>query len=102
MPQGSVLVNCARGALLDHAALADALRGGHLLAAALDVFDVEPLPADHPLRDAPNVVLTPHLAGASQQVARNASRMVADEADRYRRGEPPRHCANPEVLEERR
>ena len=102
MPQGSVLVNCARGALLDHAALADALRGGHLLAAALDVFDVEPLPADHPLRDAPNVVLTPHLAGASQQVARNASRMVADEADRYRRGEPPRHCANPEVLEQRR
>jgi D-3-phosphoglycerate dehydrogenase len=98
MPAGSVLVNCARGALLDHAALADALRGGHLMAAGLDVFDVEPLPADHPLRDAPNVVMTPHLAGASQQVARNASRMVAAEADRYRRGEPPAHCANPDVL----
>ena len=99
MPQGSVLVNCARGALVDHAALADALTGGHLFAAGLDVFDVEPLPADHPLRDAPNVVTTPHLAGASQQVARNASRMVAAEADRYRRGEPPAHCANPDVLE---
>lgn len=98
MPPGSVLVNCARGALVDHAALADALRDGHLFAAGLDVFDVEPLPADHPLRSAPNVVLTPHLAGASQQVARNASRMVAAEADRYRRGLPPEHCANPEVL----
>jgi D-3-phosphoglycerate dehydrogenase len=100
MPQGSVLVNCARGALVDHAALADALRSGHLFAAGLAVFDVEPLPPNHPLRDAPNVVMTPHLAGASQQVARNASRMVAAEADRYRRGEPPAHCANPEVLTE--
>jgi D-3-phosphoglycerate dehydrogenase / 2-oxoglutarate reductase len=98
MPQGSVLVNCARGALVDHAALADALRAGHLFAAALDVFDVEPLPADHPLRSAPNVVMTPHLAGASRQVVRNACRMVAAEADRYRRGEPPAHCANPDVL----
>jgi D-3-phosphoglycerate dehydrogenase len=98
MPQGSVLINCARGALVDHAALADAVRGGHLFAAGLDVFDVEPLPADHPLRSAPNVVMTPHLAGASQQVVRNACRMVAAEADRYRRGEPPAHCANPDVL----
>jgi D-3-phosphoglycerate dehydrogenase len=98
MPQGSVLVNCARGALVDHAALADALRGGHLFAAGLDVFDVEPLPVDHPLRSAPNVVMTPHLAGASQQVVRNACRMVAAEADRHRRGEPPAHCANPDVL----
>jgi D-3-phosphoglycerate dehydrogenase / 2-oxoglutarate reductase len=98
LPQGSVVVNCARGALLDHAALADALRSGHLFGAGLDVFDVEPLPPDHPLRDAPNVVMTPHLAGASQQVARNASRMVAAEADRWRRGEPPAHCANPDVL----
>ena len=54
MPAGSVLVNDARGALLDHAALAAALRDGHLFAAGLDVFDVEPLPADHPLRDAPH------------------------------------------------
>jgi D-3-phosphoglycerate dehydrogenase len=98
MPPGSVLVNCARGGLVDHAALADALRGGHLLAAGLDVFDVEPLPADHPLRGAPRVVLTPHLAGASEQVARRASRMVAVEADRWRRGEPPLNCANPDVL----
>ena len=98
MPQGAVLVNCARGALLDHAALADALRRGHLHAAGLDVFDIEPLPADHPLRGLPNVVTTPHLAGASRQVAQRASRMVAAEAGRWRRGEAPAHCANPEVL----
>lgn len=98
MPQGAVLINCARGALVDHAALADALRAGHLFAAGLDVFDEEPLPPDHPLRRAPNVVMTPHLAGASRQVAGNACRMVAAEADRFRRGEPPLHCANPDVL----
>ncbi len=98
MPRGSVLVNCARGALLDYAALADALRSGHLHAAGLDVFDVEPLPADHPLRGLANVVTTPHLAGASRQVAQRASRMVAAEAGRWRRGEAPAHCANPEVL----
>jgi len=98
MPPGAVLVNCARGALVDHAALADALCDGHLFAAGLDVFDEEPLPADHPLRRAPNVVMTPHLAGASRQVAGNACRMVAAEADRFRRGEPPLHCANPDVL----
>jgi D-3-phosphoglycerate dehydrogenase len=102
MPAGSVLVNCARGGLLDHAALAAALHDGHLFAAGLDVFDVEPLPADHPLRDAPNVVTTPHLAGASRATAERASRMVAEEAARWRRGEPPKHCANPDVLDRRR
>ncbi len=98
MPPGSVLVNCARGALLDHAALAVALRTGHLFAAGLDVFDVEPLPADHPLRGAPNVVLTPHLAGASRATAQRAARAAPPEARRWAAGEPPLHCANPEVL----
>jgi D-3-phosphoglycerate dehydrogenase len=98
MPAGSVLVNCARGGLLDYQALADALRGGHLFAAGLDVYDVEPLPAGHPLRDAPNVVMTPHLAGASRAVAERAAGMVAAEAGRWLLGEPPAHCANPDVL----
>lgn len=102
LPAGAVFVNCARGALLDHTALAAALRGGHLHSAALDVFDAEPLPADHPLRGAPNVVMTPHLAGASRATAERASRIVADEAARWRRGEPPAHCANPDVLDRRK
>jgi D-3-phosphoglycerate dehydrogenase / 2-oxoglutarate reductase len=95
LPRGAVLVNCARGALVDHAALAAALADGHLAAAGLDVFDVEPLPAEHPLRGLPTVVTTPHLAGASRQVAQRASRMVAVEAARWRRGEPSLNAATP-------
>ncbi|MFI7678108.1 2-hydroxyacid dehydrogenase [Actinophytocola sp. NPDC049390] len=98
MPAGSVLVNCARGGLLDYDALAKALTDGHLFAAAVDVYDEEPLPAGHPLRAAPNVVMTPHLAGASRAVAARAARMVGVEAARWLAGEPPLHCANPEVL----
>ncbi len=98
MPAGSVLVNCARGGLLDYGALAAALHSGHLFGAALDVYDEEPLPDDHPLRDAPNVVMTPHLAGASRPVAARAARMVGVEAVRWLAGEPPLNCANPEVL----
>lgn len=98
MPAGSVLVNCARGGLLDYHALAKALTGGHLFAAAVDVYDEEPLPAGHPLREAPNVVMTPHLAGASRAVAARAAHMVGVEAARWLAGEPPLHCANPEVL----
>src|SRR2546430_2593527 len=55
------VINCARGGLVDEIALAEALRSGHVAAAALDVFETEPLPADSPLRGIPNVVLTPHL-----------------------------------------
>lgn len=98
MPSGAVLVNCARGGLVDHPALAEALRSGHLAGAGLDVFDVEPLPADHPLRGAPGVVTTPHLAGASRAVAHRAAEMVAEEVRRHVAGEPPAHLANPDVL----
>ncbi|SOD62307.1 D-3-phosphoglycerate dehydrogenase [Streptomyces zhaozhouensis] len=101
MPRGSVLVNCARGGLLDYEALTAALADGHLFAAGLDVFDEEPLAADHPLRSAPNAVLSPHLAGASRATARRAATMVAAEAGRWLRGDAPLHCANPEVLEAR-
>jgi D-3-phosphoglycerate dehydrogenase / 2-oxoglutarate reductase len=62
MRPGSFLVNCARGSLVDHGALLDALAGGHLAGAGLDVTEPEPLPADHPLRRQPRVVITPHIA----------------------------------------
>jgi D-3-phosphoglycerate dehydrogenase len=65
MRPGSYLVNCARGALVDHAALLSALESGHLAGAGLDVTEPEPLPAGHPLLDRTDVVVTPHIASAS-------------------------------------
>ncbi len=94
MPPGAVLVNSARGALLDYGPLPDALRSGRLGALALDVYDVEPPPADWPLRSAPNVVATPHLGGATRQTAHRAARIAAGESARYLRGERLEHPAN--------
>ncbi|MER5889778.1 2-hydroxyacid dehydrogenase [Streptomyces sp. NPDC001941] len=98
MPRGSVIVNCARGALLDYDAVCDALDSGQLSGAGFDVFPVEPVPADSRLLKTPGIVMTPHIAGGSQQVAHKAARIVADEVGRYLRGEPLAHCANPEAL----
>ncbi|MDG4820544.1 2-hydroxyacid dehydrogenase [Asanoa sp. WMMD1127] len=78
LPAGAVLVNTARGGLLDYGAVVDALESGRLGAAAFDVFDAEPLPADSRLRTAPRVVLTPHLAGATRQTAERAAALAAD------------------------
>ncbi|MGW1596248.1 2-hydroxyacid dehydrogenase [Streptomyces sp. NPDC002343] len=98
MPRGAVLVNCARGALADYDAVCDALDSGHLAAAGFDVFPTEPVPAGSRLLSTPGIVLTPHIAGASREVAHKAARIVAAEAARFLRGEPPAHCANPEAL----
>jgi D-3-phosphoglycerate dehydrogenase len=98
MPRGSVLVNCARGALVDYEAVCDALESGQLRGAGFDVYPAEPVPAASRLLTAPGVVLTPHIAGASQQVAHRAARIAAAEVGRFLRGEDPAHCANPEVL----
>ncbi|WP_199550999.1 2-hydroxyacid dehydrogenase [Streptomyces sp. N35] len=99
MPRGSVLVNCARGALLDYDAVCDALDSGQLSGAGFDVFPEEPVPAGSRLLTTPGIVMTPHIAGGSQEVAHKAARIVAGEVGRYLRGEPLAHCANPEVLE---
>ena len=98
MPAGGVLVNCARGSLVDQQAVADALASGHLFGAAFDVFEAEPIPPDSPLLREPNFIGTPHVAGASSQVAHKAARMMAAEVGRFSRGEPLLHCANPNVL----
>ncbi|MBM7167657.1 2-hydroxyacid dehydrogenase [Streptomyces sp. G44] len=98
MPRGSVLVNCARGALLDYDAVCDALDSGQLSGAAFDVYPQEPVPAGSRLLRTPGIVMTPHIAGASQEVAHKAARIVAGEVGRFLRGEPLAHCANPEVF----
>jgi D-3-phosphoglycerate dehydrogenase len=81
MKKGAFLVNAARGGVVDEWALARALQDGHLSGAAVDVFEAEPLGADSPLREAPNLVLTPHLgastAEAQERVALEISRSVA-------------------------
>ncbi|WGH79914.1 hydroxyacid dehydrogenase [Jannaschia ovalis] len=77
MKPGAVLVNAARGGILDEAALADALRSGHLAGAALDTFETEPLGPDHPFADVPNLILTPHVGGVTAEANARVSEMTA-------------------------
>lgn len=99
MPSGAVLVNSARGGLLDYSVLPELLRSGRLGALALDVYDVEPPPADWSLFDAPNVVLSPHLAGATKQTAQRAASIVAGDVERFLAGDLPEFLANPAVVD---
>ncbi len=69
--RGVRIINCARGGLIDEAALVQALQDGHVAGAALDVFEVEPLPSDSSLRSAPNLVLTPHLGASTVEIAQS-------------------------------
>lgn len=69
MHKGAIIVNTARGGVVDEVALADALRAGHIAGAGIDVFDVEPPAPDHPLLGFDEVILTPHIAGLTQQAA---------------------------------
>lgn len=78
MKKGAVLVNTSRGHIVDLAAVAAALRDGRLGGAAIDVFDVEPLPATASLQDCPKLVLTPHISGVSTQSNERVSFMVAE------------------------
>ncbi|HVE12220.1 MAG TPA: phosphoglycerate dehydrogenase [Elusimicrobiota bacterium] len=73
MKKGARLINCARGELVDDAALAEALKSGHLGGAALDVFEKEPLPADSPLIGAPRLILTPHLGASTIEAQRKVA-----------------------------
>ena len=87
MPDGALLVNAARGPVVDTEALTRELASGRL-GAALDVTDPEPLPADHPLWSMPNLLLTPHVAGSVHGLLPRAYRLVGDQVRRYAAGEP--------------
>jgi len=95
----AVLINTARGGIVDTAALADALRAGRLAGAGLDVTEQEPLDPASPLFRMEQVVVTPHAAWYSEEGRSDLKRRVAEEAVRLVRGERPRHCVNPEVFD---
>ena len=78
MKPGAVLINTARGGIVDEAAVAGALRSGHLGGAALDVFEHEPLAADHAFAGCPNLLLTPHIAGVTAEANERVSLLIAD------------------------
>lgn len=88
MKPSAYLINVARGAIVDTLALADALQMGKLAGAALDVFEQEPLPADHPIRNAPNTILHPHAAWYSEEAMVQLQINAAEEVARALRGEP--------------
>lgn len=98
MKPTAFLVNTSRGGIVDEQALARALKEGKLGGAALDVLSTEPPPRDHPLRQAPNMILTPHLAFYSRESVIELQTKAADEVARALRGEPPRSPVNPDVL----
>ncbi|MGZ4515869.1 MAG: NAD(P)-dependent oxidoreductase [Mycobacterium sp.] len=98
MRDGVVFLNTARAQLHDTDALVDALRGGKVAAAGLDHFVGEWLPTDHPLVGMPNVVLTPHIGGATWNTEARQAQMVADDLEALLAGRTPAHIVNPEVL----
>ena len=87
MRPGSVLINTARGGLIDEAALIEALQRGHLGGAALDVFETEPLPRDNPLLSFTNVILTPHIAAGTRDALRTKMEAVFANLLRFTKGE---------------
>jgi D-3-phosphoglycerate dehydrogenase / 2-oxoglutarate reductase len=94
MKKTAVLVNTSRGGIVDEAALYDALKGGRLFAAGLDVWEVEPPPKDAPLLSLPNVVGTPHSAGGTFETQERSSLQVAMQVVEVLQGKPPQNRVN--------
>lgn len=101
MKKSAVLVNVARGPVLDEAAIVEALQQKKIRGAALDVFDKQPLAMDHPLVMLDNVVLTPHQAGLTNEAVERMSEIAANDTLRLLRGEKPLNFVNPDVWDRR-
>ncbi|MBO4366832.1 MAG: hydroxyacid dehydrogenase [Clostridia bacterium] len=88
MKKDAVLINTARGTIIDEEALYEHMKAGNLKYACLDVFDPEPPAADHPLRSLPNVIMTPHLAGLANNGLKKVGQHACDEIERFLQGQP--------------
>jgi phosphoglycerate dehydrogenase-like enzyme len=88
LPRGALIVHLSRGGVIDEAALLEALRSGALGGAALDVFEHEPLPPDSPFWDAPNTIVTPHVAGYGERYLETAVAALLENVRRLEAGEP--------------
>lgn len=102
MKKGAVLVNTARGAIVDVAGLIEAVDSGHLRGAAMDVFETEPLPADHPYTACNGILLAPHIGGSSEEAAERTALQVAQAVIDVLQGQRPEHLVNADVWENRR
>ena len=102
MKPGAYLVNVTNSSVADRAVLAAALTEGRLAGAALDVHEAHPIPPDSPFLGLPNVLLTPHIGGATQETIERHSAMVAEDFERFARGEQPLRLVNPDVWGRRR
>jgi glyoxylate reductase len=100
MKRSAVLVNTARGPLVDQAALHDALKTGQIAAAALDVTDPEPVDPNDPLLSLPNVIITPHIASASVATRSRMAMLAAENLVEALNGNVPKHAVNREIVRE--
>ena len=97
LKQSACVINVSRGAVIDETALVDALRAGRIAGAALDVFQDQPVAANHPMLSLDNVVLTPHVAGITVESMQRMSAVAVAETLRILRGEQPEHLVNVDV-----
>jgi D-3-phosphoglycerate dehydrogenase len=101
MRRGSLFINTARESLVDEDALQQALASGSLAGAALDVAQRRPAGGRHPLLELPNVVITPHIGGATHEALRRGAEMAAGAVAQLVAGEIPGHLVNPEIAKPR-
>ena len=99
LKRSSFLINCSDAAIFDQQALVSALESGKIAGAACDVFETHPIAPDNPLLRLRNVILTPHIGGATAETIERHSKMMTDDILRFIRGEQPVNLVNPEVWE---
>ena len=95
MKKGCYIINCARGAIVDSEALCDAVESGHLAGAAVDVFEIEPLPLEDRLRRTRNIICTSHRAAETVEAYKNVARQAAESVVAVLEGREPANWLNP-------